>query len=293
MFYGFNLVEADKEGRLDCYESAGNEYFERYSGQLKNFSDTFNKYVRKGCLDGDIIQEEWFPSIEADVFISHSHDDKPLALKLAGFLHKEFGLQPFVDSFIWGYAENLLNGLVEKYGDSMRGCYYGYKGNREKNSSCNRMKRYASHVHMMLTTALVGMMDKCECLFFLNTQKSCNASQLNQMESTVSPWIYMEMSLSRTIRRKDLICERYQYIRQGQRAQTYMQESAGQVDIAHRLQLNHLDTITPGGLLQWLATNRKYEINQSHQKRFPLDDLYRQTDALRKLEAWKQKRQNI
>ena len=52
------------------------------------------------------------------------------------------------------------------------------------------MKRYASHVYMMLTTALVDMMDKCECLFFLNTQKSCNASQISGMEGTLSLDLY-------------------------------------------------------------------------------------------------------
>ena len=139
------------------------------------------------------------------------------------------------------------------------------------------MKRYASHVYMMLTTALVDMMDKCECLFFLNTQKSCNASQISGMEGTLSPWIYMELSLSRTIRRKKLEPDhdkRCRYIAAGVIGRGSIVENV--VDISHSLDLDHLDQLTSSDLQQWLNTR------EDHVTKFPLDALYRQQKIFQK-----------
>lgn len=276
MFHGFNLIVPKEDTFLHSYQykSSGNKYFEGQEKQLKLFQETFTQYVTEGRLDGDVIQKEWFRSVNANVFISHSHQDEALAIALAGFLHKEFKLHPFVDSKIWGYSENLLNNLVNKYGNHMTGCYCGY---RKDNEYCNLMKRYASHVYMMLTTALVDMMDKCECLFFLNTQKSCNASQISGMEETLSPWIYMEMSLSRTIRRKKLEPDhdkRCKYIAAGVTGRGSIVENV--VDISHSLDLDHLDQLTSSDLQQWLNTRK------DHGTKFPLDALYRQQEIFQK-----------
>ena len=39
---------------------------------------------------------------------------------------------------------------------------------------CNAFSYNLSYVHMMLASALMTMIDKCECVFFLNTPSSIN-----------------------------------------------------------------------------------------------------------------------
>lgn len=52
---------------------------------------------------------------------------------------------------------------------------------------------------MLLSMALTKMIDKCECLIFLNTPNSI--SRENTMEKTYSPWIYHEIGISKVIKR--------------------------------------------------------------------------------------------
>ena len=61
------------------------------------------------------MQANWFPQIKADIFISHSHKDEDLALALAGWLKVSFGLTAFIDSCVWGYANDLLKMIDYKY----------------------------------------------------------------------------------------------------------------------------------------------------------------------------------
>ena len=61
------------------------------------------------------MQANWFPQIKADIFISHSHKDKGLALALAGWLEETFGLTAFIDSCVWGYANKLLKMIDDEY----------------------------------------------------------------------------------------------------------------------------------------------------------------------------------
>ena len=72
-------------------------------------------FLSDGSIDGSKMQENWFSQIKADVFISHSHQDKELALGLAGWLYKKFGLKAFIDSVVWGYANDLLGKIDDKY----------------------------------------------------------------------------------------------------------------------------------------------------------------------------------
>ena len=55
----------------------------------------------------------------------------------------------------------------------------------------------AGHVHMMLSTALANMIDKTECIMFLNTPNS--VSTRDTKLKTYSPWIYNEIEITRII----------------------------------------------------------------------------------------------
>jgi hypothetical protein len=68
--------------------------------------------TEKNLIDGSKLINDWFPSYKADVFISHSHNDSRTAKRLAIWLKKEFGLTTFLDSIVWGSANDLLKKLI-------------------------------------------------------------------------------------------------------------------------------------------------------------------------------------
>ncbi len=78
-------------------------------------------------LDGTSIQNTLFPQIEADVFISHSHGDREMAMMLAGWLDANFHIQSFIDSCVLGYANDLLKIIDDKYCKNEYGLTYNNK----------------------------------------------------------------------------------------------------------------------------------------------------------------------
>ncbi len=84
MFAKFNLKMSEHLLSAADYASDGNVQFVKSKTMARTALD---KYLRKdGSLDAAMIESDWFPEIEADVFISHSHKDKKLAINLAGYL---------------------------------------------------------------------------------------------------------------------------------------------------------------------------------------------------------------
>ena len=122
--------------------------------------DLLIKTSTKHALDGTAIQNDWFGQVKADIFLSHAHRDEKLVVSLAGWYKEECNVQAFVDSHIWGYANDLLKKIDNKYSrlqyNDEDTAAYSYKKRNES----------TSHVHIMLNTALEQMIDKCECLFF-------------------------------------------------------------------------------------------------------------------------------
>ena len=56
----------------------------------------------------------------------------------------------------------------------------------------------AANVHIMLSMALMKMMDACECLMFVDSDNSLK--YVKGQVATPSPWIYEEMGFSRMLR---------------------------------------------------------------------------------------------
>lgn len=189
MFRGFkiDLNIMENQDFWSLY-AIGEKIYQQNSNVSKAILDQF---VRKAhVLDGSAMQNEWFPQVEADVFISHSHKDKNLAIVLAGWLQTHFHLTSFIDSTIWGYSNRLLKSIDDEYcWNPDRGVYdYGLRN------------QSTAHVHMMLSTALSMMIDKCECLFFLNTPNSIKS--FGSTDKTDSPWIYSEITATQILRQK-------------------------------------------------------------------------------------------
>lgn len=187
MYRGFNLslnLENDYFYEIGKTLNASNKL---------NVKRTLDSFISPdGSVNGSKMQSSWFPQIDADIFISHSHRDEKMAISLSGWLNKTFGITTFIDSCIWGYSNDLLRQIDNRHCLNPSGKTYNYE---KRNNS-------TSHVHMMLATALSMMIDKAECLFFLNTPNSITTREV--ILQTESPWIYSEISMSELIRRKKL-----------------------------------------------------------------------------------------
>lgn len=177
--------------------------------ELKSYIMDFLENGKSLRLDGDLIQKEWFPDKDCDVFLSHSHNDLDNALKIKVLL-EHFGLKVFVDSTVWGFADNLLRKIDDAYAQRSEG-YYSY----------NKRNRSTAAVHLMLSTALTQVMDNAEAVFFLNTPNSTLkhfAGTEYDKTLIASPWIYHEIMMTKFLRpnsfrgrEKDIINESEKY----------------------------------------------------------------------------------
>lgn len=191
-----------------------------------------------GDFDASAIQEDWFPQWDFDVFISHSHDDEILAKVLAWWLQKTFDLKVFVDSAVWGYFRTLLKGIRS-----------------------TGLSNAVSHAHMMLTMALMKMIDRTECLFFLNTPKSINLDEEFNAR-TYSPWLYTEIGISRMIEKKKP--ERYKsFSRENLQEKKLLKSS-----MWYKTDISHLTTLDADDLNSWASHCQKT-------CSYPLDVLYK------------------
>lgn len=173
----------------DYLVSTGRSQFDEIKTSVERGLTTFTN--PDGSLQADDIINNWFPSINADVFISHSYKDEEYVLGLAGWLKTHFGLNSFIDSVVWGYSDELLKKIDNKYCKSRNGDTYDYQ----------KRNRSTSHVHMMLSTALMNMIDRCEVFIFVETQNSFTPSEYFDSDGeTESPWIYSELSLAHKLR---------------------------------------------------------------------------------------------
>lgn len=208
-------------------------------------------------LKAEDIIKEWFPEIEADIFLSHSHQDEELVISLAGWLKEKFGLVSFIDSTVWGYADKLLKEIDMEYCVLPSG-RFDYK---KRNYS-------TAHVHMMLSSALACMMDKCECLFFVNTPQSFFPEKEMQEGKTLSPWIFFEISTSKIIRR--IVRRKSADLASRKLSLETIDES---LVVEYQLDLNHLRNIDIATLQRW-SSKRNLPPYHFTQSLHPLDALY-------------------
>lgn len=214
-------------------------------------------------IDGSKLINNLFPNYHADVFISHSHNDARTAKRLACWLNKNFGLITFIDSVIWGSANDLLRNIDNEYSISRRDKYgkpiYDY----------NIRNYTTSHVHMMLSTALNDIINSTECLIFLNTPESLAINEVKK-QKTNSPWIYNELKIASIIEKKN---PRRIYLKENieKRAAVFNEESKNKLEILYRVeqQLNIFENLDSAKLKKWLLN-----YNLSDKSSHPLDILY-------------------
>ena len=276
MYRAFNLIVSDwkniTESRSASVLKAADvirEYQRRCSSAEAIYEQNSNIVKRtleafldksNGKIDGSKMREHWFPQIKADVFISHSHADCDVAIKLADYLKRNFKLNSFVDSCVWDHANDLLKLIDNQYCTNDKGKTYIYEN---RNGS-------TSHVHMMLSTALGEMLDACECAIFINTPSSIT-SEKSTMEIN-SPWIYFELGLMRLIREQ--IPERIQKLDE---SITNMSKRAA-LPIGYTVDLSNLTEIDDSDLSDW-AKQFDYLQTRGLEGSHPLDIIYRLAPA--------------
>ncbi|MFV1848460.1 hypothetical protein ACNJRW_19935 [Stenotrophomonas maltophilia] len=208
--------------------------------QISTVRSTLDAYLSDdGSLDAKELSKAWFPAIKADVFISHSHNDEAKALRLAGWLEQHFGLNSFIDSTVWNSADALLKKIDDKYCMQENRTSYDYD---KRNLS-------TSHVHMMLAMAITEMIDRCECLFFLNTPASITPGKTINEAKTSSPWIYAEIAISKTIQKKQLPSSRR--VLEFVAMDSVSKKADGSVPLIHELDVAHLSRVSEMQLLIW------------------------------------------
>jgi len=244
MFRGFDLriFEDYAESLISDYYKRGLQVSEKKRDTINNTIESFK--ISDNRLDGEKMSTDWFPTIDADVFISHSHRDENLAIALSGFLKTELNLEPFIDSIVWKYSDDLQK-MIDKV----------YCRNQGRDTYDYHKRNYStSHVHMMLSVALTKMIDNSECLLFLNTPESI--TPLETISGTESPWIYSELSMTRLIHKKTPAEHRKNEIAKSKCYAYKGLFSEQKLKIVHKVNLDHFTQIRRDDLVNWLSEYR-------------------------------------
>lgn len=233
MYRGFKLkLRGEKIFNFESF-SIGDDLFNNHNIFIKEKLNGFS--LNDGKIDGSQLQADWFPQINSHVFISHSHDDRDLAISLAGWIYKNFGLISFIDSCVWGYANDLLEKIDIKHCKIKDSNNYNY----------NQRNYSTAHVHMMLSTALATMIKKTECLIFLDTPNSITTSEV--INKTNSPWIYYEINMTKILHRSTperIRSEETRYFSNGK----FINE---RLEVEYIAELSHLADINSKDLNAW------------------------------------------
>jgi hypothetical protein len=255
MFRGYKL---SLENELSDNFAVGYLDYSIHQNAIKEKLTTFSS---QGIYNGAMLEDEWFPQFEADVFISHSHNDERLAISFAGWLQTHFGIKAFVDSAAWKNAYDLLKIVDNDFCRIPGTSNYDYQSRN----------RTTAHIHMMLNAALMKMMDSAECFFLINTPSAIFTEGV--VEETYSPWLYSELSLSKLLRVKQPIRPLLESRK--------LYSDGGEIDIikakeimTHKADTRHLKPLNVRSLSMW----RRMAGNQSATT--ALDYLYYFDDTL-------------
>lgn len=238
-----------KIGNIDWGDDYINDGKLLFEANKKKVQQPLIEFIQNGKIDGSQLQEDWFPQIDAQVFISHASADNKSALALAEYLFYHFGISSFIDSCVWGYADNLLKEIddVHCWLDKDK-TVYSYQ---KRNGS-------TSHVHMMLATALSQMMDRAECVIFVESPESITTKE--SVDKVWSPWIYHELSMMNIIRRKEL----WEY-RETIKEATINLSKSDRLLISYNVDIKHMVEIEASDLREWKSRPPE---------KYPLDSLY-------------------
>lgn len=193
-------------------------------------------------LDGDFIQSTCFPVGKYDIFLSHSSLDKEVAYGIK-YLLESLDISVFVDSLVWGFVDDLLRLIDDRYCRIPGNTTYSY----------DKRNNTTAAVHMMLSTALTQVMDASEYVCFLNTSNSNLGDAYGNEVNTASPWIYHELETAKVLRSVS------HYLSPG----TIRSRAQDSVNINHKVDMSSFYTMNVAQFGQWLNDTRKLSISVS------------------------------
>ncbi|HBQ1078698.1 TPA: hypothetical protein ACRRC6_004610 [Klebsiella pneumoniae] len=168
---------------------------ETYKARKGDLLISLENYLLDGrnILDADKIQKSIFPQHDIDVFISHSHADEDEAIRIALSL-ENIGLTAFVDSCVWGHADELLRKIDDKFCIPQGWSHYSY----------SLRNRTTTNVHLILNAALQQMIKRSELFMFLGTENAINIDDYMSGEGRLSsPWIFSELTFAKSVKRSE------------------------------------------------------------------------------------------
>ena len=240
MYKAFNVSKLSFDNQKRRLIECGEDHI---IGRCRNIFEQkieYFKNTKTGRLNATKLTADWFPQIDTDIFISHSHNDYEDVAALAGWLYTNFGITSFIDECLWGFCENLLRLIDKKYCLTPDGEYYDYQ---KRNHS-------TSHVYMMLTASLFDMIDRTQCLFFYNTPNSIIPKDIfSSTEQTLSPWIFTEIEVTKLVRTRTP--KEHRQMQKAIIESTEHYFSREELKIEYDVDLSHLITLDSGSMCNW------------------------------------------
>lgn len=264
MYAAFNLKIEPSNMFFNSYIKRYNDIGLKRENQIKSeIENDLKRYINNGIIDGSGLSDDCFKIIKSDVFISYSHNDEDIAIAVAGYLNQELGLDVFVDSLFWGSADALLKDIDDIY------C-------KQDSENYNYQKRNlsTSHVHAMLSTAIIKVMEKSEIVIFLNSDNSIpKVDNVFSGNYTKSPWIYEEIIFASLLRRRHWSSHR----------KVSIYESVGQnLQVKYNVPISEMKEITFEVIKdwkkeydKWLVSKDRYGDLLSSGDTHPLNCLYK------------------
>ena len=183
--------------------------------------------VTNQSIDAEKVKGDWFPVIESDIFISHSHRDLKIVGKLTEILSDHLKLKVFVDSYVWKYSDDLVKQIE-------RQCH---EFGREVHD------KIVAHVNIMLSSAITKMLNETECVIFLNTNNSLIPGEGSFSQQTDSPWIYHELFITGLLPIKFPVRKMDQKV----------VNEADQFQILHTVPLEHMTNLNEEEFKTWIT----------------------------------------
>ena len=102
MFRGFRIdvsesVKLNTELNDVCTDKNVKKYQDFCSQYYQEVNAGLENYIKNGILSASEITSKWFPKVNADVFLSHSHQDEVFVTRFAVWLYS-VGIRAFIDS---------------------------------------------------------------------------------------------------------------------------------------------------------------------------------------------------
>lgn len=247
MYRGFNLKNISFEDDINVLASQYDLLHKNsFPSKLLKSIDSFIQ--TEYTFNGNALINQWFPKIQKpNIFISHSHSDLTLAKALANWLEENFPISCFIDSNVWGNFTDLRR-QINNYFVKNLGFEY----------DCEQQDRVSQHVMMMLNISLIEMMDRCQCLFFLNTPNSISLEDFCY-NSTYSPWLFSEIGMFNCIKKNMPL-----------RESIYKQHS----NISYKVDLSQLTELTNDDLNEWAEETKNLKNKTSFSCLNKLYDLH-------------------